>query len=98
MSWPTIDNLPKARTDGNCTACERKPSITRDGRYCRQCLSALVRTLSPGKTRNYPTKPGSDGAHSGTHILTMREREADRPYWTLMNEGRFENAIRALEG
>jgi hypothetical protein len=98
MSWPTVDNLPDPRIDGTCAECTRKPSITRDGRYCRQCLSVLVRTISPGKTRLYPAKPGINSRSSGTHVLAAREKEADRPYWTLQAEGRFENAIRALEG
>lgn len=98
MTWESAKNLPNARADGLCSECQSKPSVTRDGRFCRKCLAAIVKELSPGPTRRYPAKPGDRGQHSGTHLIDRAERKADRDYWRLMSEGCRENGVRAMEG
>jgi len=39
--------LPSARSDGYCAECGKESAITKDGRFCRKCLKALVAKLTP---------------------------------------------------
>ena len=44
--------LPEPRKDGKCCRCGNRFVVTRDGRFCKPCLSAVVREISPGSTRH----------------------------------------------
>ena len=39
--------LPEPRSDGLCAGCGRRRAVTRDRRYCRACLRAVVEDLTP---------------------------------------------------
>lgn len=39
--------LPDPRGDGRCCTCESRQVITRDGRFCRRCLDAILDKDTP---------------------------------------------------
>jgi len=39
--------LPEPRGDGACCRCVKRPAVTNDGRFCKQCLGAIVREMTP---------------------------------------------------
>ncbi len=40
-------NLPDPRPDGICCECLGRAAVTRDGRFCKSCLSQLIKQLTP---------------------------------------------------
>jgi hypothetical protein len=56
--------LPDARPDGICAACNNRQAVTRDGRFCKPCLTSLVARLSPGRTTfNHSRSPDQRQAY-----------------------------------
>lgn len=39
--------LPQPRSDGLCVDCEKRPSETNDGRFCRPCLRKRIDHENP---------------------------------------------------
>ena len=46
-----MHTLPDPLPNGLCCRCERKPAVTRDGRFCKTCLRHIVRELTPDDER-----------------------------------------------
>lgn len=65
-----------------CTACNKKPAITRDGRLlCGKCLKAIIASETP-----------MVGCYRGmTRTRDHKQDNADPGPW-------FDNAVRCLEG
>lgn len=43
----TEKSLPEPRADGLCCECVGKPAVTNDGRFCKKCLSQVLREREP---------------------------------------------------
>lgn len=42
-----MSQLADARLDVICCHCNQRPSVTRDRRFCKQCLTLLLREINP---------------------------------------------------
>lgn len=78
-AMPTFDSLPDARADGRCVDCEKKPAVTRDNRFCRDCLCKRIDEDTP-----IPTKWSDQRGRKSrdTHVLGgQAEMNTDGDNW-----------------
>jgi len=76
-----MSNLPIAREDGLCCQCAARQAVTKDGRFCKKCLRALVVKMTP-----------MTGCYRGLSRTPEQKQDASKE----SNPGQ-ENAIRILE-